>query len=139
MADPLDYLAVGLNIIGMGVQNNAQKEQAKLQQEFAAQRAAISKGQAEFALDQKKKDTRSIKSAQSAAYGASGVTQAGSPQDIAKVTQEQADIEALAILWGGEVGADTAFFEGKIAGQTGKMNQYTTVLNSANSIYNILK
>ncbi len=132
----MDWFSVFLTVLGMGYNYSADKKSESLSKEDANKRAGVSKGQAAFAADQISRDTTKLMSGQRAATAKSGVTQEGSPELIARVTREQAEREAMAVLWGGQVGADTAFFEGRIASNTRRQSNINTLLTGARGINN---
>lgn len=134
--DPFSLALIG---IGTGYSIYQQEQGLEQQEEYAKKRAVIAKQEAKFALGQHSKDTARTLSMQKVAYASGGVTQEGTPETIRRVTQDQAQLEAMAIIWGGEVGADTAFFEGQIAHSATRANQVSTLLTGASAAANIYR
>ncbi len=135
----MDWFSLALTFYGGYKSYQAQGDAENMNQDFIAQQMMISRGQAKFSVSQLEKDTEKLLSSQEVAYAKGGVTGEGSPTVVSRNSQEQAEIEAMAILWGGQVGADTAFFEGKLSRSATRTNQAATLLNSVTQGINIMR
>lgn len=97
MCEPTTILAIGTAVaVASTVATGVVQQQQAQQNEKTAKQAAA------FDESQQRQKARQLLGAQRAAYAKAGVTLAGSPTDVIADTAAQAEIDALAIRWGGQ-------------------------------------
>lgn len=119
-------------------QRKAARYNAEIQRQNARE---AEKKAAHDALNQESQNRR-ITGAQRAAYGASGITMAGTPLDLMSDTVTQGELDRLSILHGGSVEAANyraqarlSIMRGKAAASAGKIRAAGTLLGGAGKMY----
>ena len=85
----------------------AQENAARYQADVAEQNAKIAKDQAQYDADQHDRDIRRMLASNRNKVGGSGVTSSGSALDVQLDIVEEAEMDKLAILYGGNIQSDS--------------------------------
>ena len=95
--------------------------------------AKVEKQRAAFEAERQRDYAARFLGAQRAAYGASGVTLEGTPIDVLADTAAQAELDALAIQWGGQARATALSSQASAARLGGYMGAGAALLEGASS------
>lgn len=132
--------AVGavMGVMGAIQSGEAQKKAADYNAQVAENDAIAKQQAAAFEEERQRERARRELAFARAQAGGSGTTMSGSPLDIMARSAENAELEALAIRYSGQLGANASRsqaaadrMQGKIAQQAGYMQAGTTLLTAA--------
>jgi hypothetical protein len=143
-------LAVAMQVASFAVTAIGQRQQGKAAQQAANYNAAIQRNQAiaaqqkaEFDADRQRQQAAAQRASARAGYAKGGVALEGTPLLFLESSAEQAELDAQALIYGGNVQA-TGFqaqanlseLEGRSAARAGTMAAGTTLLTGAGEASN---
>lgn len=119
----------------------AQQNAARYQADIASNNAQIAKDQAQYDADNHDRDVRRMLASNKARVSGSGITSSGSALDVQMDNVTEAEMDKLAILYGGEIQSDSYkaqsqghIASGKAARQAGKYAVGTSLLSGASQV-----
>ena len=130
LAIPLFTLAGGaLAAYGSIAQGQAQKTASQYNAQLNLRNATVASQQADANIAQLRRNVRQVQGAAVAGYGASGVTQEGSPLDVLEMSTTQASLDEGTIRYKGQLesmGYHSNAILDNIAGKTAEQQGYLT-------------
>lgn len=135
--------AVGTAVTAYGQYQAGQAQERALNYQAAVQErnAQIAKQNAEYDAQRQESRLRRAIGSQRAAVLASGIQMEGTALDLQQDTVQQAEMDRLAILYGGEINyqnarseAELSRMQGKAAGQAGTTAAFGTVLGGFGNV-----
>jgi len=144
----LAAIAVGTAVTAYGQYQAGQAQERALNYQAAVQErnAQIAKQNAEYDAQRQESRLRRAIGSQRAAVLASGIQMEGTALELQQDTVQQAEMDRLAILYGGETNyqnarseAELSRMQGKAAGQAGTTAAFGTVLGGFGQGYMMYK
>jgi hypothetical protein len=139
----LATIAVGTAVTAYGQYQAGQAQERALNYQAAVQErnAQIARQNAEYDAQRQSARLRRAIGSQRAAVLASGIQMEGTALELQQDTVQQAEMDRLAILYGGEINyqnarseAELSRMQGKAAGQAGTTAAFGTVLGGLGSV-----
>jgi len=139
----LAAIAVGTAVTAYGQYQAGQAQERALNYQAAVQErnAQIARQNAEYDAQRQSARLRRAIGSQRAAVLASGIQMEGTALELQQDTVQQAEMDRLAILYGGEINyqnarseAELSRMQGKAAGQAGTTAAFGTVLGGLGSV-----
>ena len=144
----LAAIAVGTAVTAYGQYQAGQAQERALNYQAAVQErnAQIAKQNAEYDAQRQESRLRRAIGSQRAAVLASGIQMEGTALELQQDTVQQAEMDRLAILYGGDINyqnakseAELSRMQGKAAGQAGTTAAFGTVLGGFGQGYMMYK
>lgn len=112
-------IAGGIAAVGSIVSGISQNSAAKANAKASDNAAEVAQDQAARRADAIRQNAHRLRGEQSAAYGASGVTQEGSPFSVMQDSEYEAELDALTATYEGKIQADSLKAQGRAQRRSG--------------------
>jgi len=122
----LGTMAAGTVVSAAGAIQSSQAQAAAIEY-----RGEMTRRQAEYAEERQRERTKSLLSSQRTGYAKAGVSIEGTPLEVMTQTAEDAELDALAIRYGGQTAQQSARFEAGSVRTAGKYRAVSNLLTGA--------